>query len=156
HEVQGSCLDITEQILEKHHQGRHRSEAPILSFPQRVLWLSVPVIQVLIKLLIIALALNLLGSPECNYDVIPVKQTLETTENQTWFPVHPSTASCKLGCDSILLTVSKTTVNCLCPHASAETTQAVDQDVELSAPSPVPCLPAYCQVYHHDGNGLNI
>ena len=32
----------------------------------------------------------------------------------------------------------------------------VDQDVELSAPSPAPCLPECCHIYHHNGNGLNL
>jgi hypothetical protein len=30
----------------------------------------------------------------------------------------------------------------------------VDQDVELSAPSPAPCLPADCHASQHDDNGL--
>jgi hypothetical protein len=32
----------------------------------------------------------------------------------------------------------------------------VDQDVDLSAPSLVPCLPACYHVSHHDCNGLNL
>ena len=32
----------------------------------------------------------------------------------------------------------------------------VDQDVELSAPSPVPCLPACCHASRHNDNGLNL
>lgn len=32
----------------------------------------------------------------------------------------------------------------------------VDQDVELSAPSPAPCLPACCHVSCYDNNGLNL
>jgi hypothetical protein len=32
---------------------------------------------------------------------------------------------------------------------------AVDLDVELSAPSPAPCLPAHCHASCHDDNGLN-
>ena len=31
-----------------------------------------------------------------------------------------------------------------------------DQDVELSAPSPAPCLLACCHASHHDENGLNL
>ena len=31
-----------------------------------------------------------------------------------------------------------------------------DQDVELSAPSPAPCLPAYCHASNHDDNKLNL
>ena len=31
-----------------------------------------------------------------------------------------------------------------------------DQDVELSAPSPAPCLPAHCHASCHDDNGLNL
>ena len=31
-----------------------------------------------------------------------------------------------------------------------------DQDVELSAPSPAPCLPAGCHVVCHDDKGLNL
>lgn len=29
-----------------------------------------------------------------------------------------------------------------------------DQEIELSAPSPAPCLPAQCHASHHDDNGL--
>ena len=32
----------------------------------------------------------------------------------------------------------------------------VDQDVELSAPPPAPCLPACCRASCHDDNGLNL
>ena len=32
---------------------------------------------------------------------------------------------------------------------------SMNQDVELSAPSPAPCLPGCCHVSHHDDNGLN-
>ena len=32
----------------------------------------------------------------------------------------------------------------------------IDQDVELSAPSPAPCLPGCCHASHHDDNGLNL
>ena len=32
----------------------------------------------------------------------------------------------------------------------------VDQNVELSAPSLVPCLPGCCHASHHDDNGLNL
>jgi hypothetical protein len=31
-----------------------------------------------------------------------------------------------------------------------------DQDVELSAPSPAPCLPACCHASCHDDNGLSL
>jgi hypothetical protein len=31
-----------------------------------------------------------------------------------------------------------------------------DQNVELSAPSPAPCLPGCCHASHHDDNGLNL
>jgi hypothetical protein len=31
-----------------------------------------------------------------------------------------------------------------------------DQDVEISAPSPAPCLPPCCHASHHDDNGLNL
>ena len=31
-----------------------------------------------------------------------------------------------------------------------------DQDVELSAPSPTPCLPGCCHVSCHDDNRLNL
>jgi hypothetical protein len=31
----------------------------------------------------------------------------------------------------------------------------IEQDVELSAPSPVPCLPALGYASHHDDYGLN-
>lgn len=30
-----------------------------------------------------------------------------------------------------------------------------DQDVDLSAPPPVPCLPAHGYISHRDDNGLN-
>ena len=33
---------------------------------------------------------------------------------------------------------------------------SVDQDVELLAPSLIPCLPAHCHVSHHDNNELNL
>nr|XP_048297365.1 uridine-cytidine kinase-like 1 isoform X4 [Myodes glareolus] len=36
-----------------------------------------------------------------------------------------------------------------------EETASVEQDVELSASSPAPCLPACCPVSRHDDNGLN-
>ena len=32
----------------------------------------------------------------------------------------------------------------------------MDQDVELSAPSPALCLPACCHASSHDDNGLNL
>ena len=32
----------------------------------------------------------------------------------------------------------------------------LDQDVEFSDPSPVPCLPAGCHASCHDDNGLNL
>jgi hypothetical protein len=32
----------------------------------------------------------------------------------------------------------------------------LNQDAELSAPFPVPCLPGYCHVFHHDDNRLNL
>jgi hypothetical protein len=32
----------------------------------------------------------------------------------------------------------------------------MDQDVELLAPSPAPCLPACCHASHHDDNGLDL
>lgn len=31
-----------------------------------------------------------------------------------------------------------------------------DKDLELSATSPTPCLPAYHHAPHHDDNGLNL
>jgi hypothetical protein len=31
-----------------------------------------------------------------------------------------------------------------------------DQDVDLSAPSPAPCLPTCCHASHPDNNGLNL
>jgi hypothetical protein len=31
-----------------------------------------------------------------------------------------------------------------------------DQDVELPAPSPAPCLPGHCHASCHDDNGLNL
>ena len=31
---------------------------------------------------------------------------------------------------------------------------AADQDMELSTPSPAPCLPACCHASHYDDNGL--
>lgn len=33
---------------------------------------------------------------------------------------------------------------------------SVDQDIELSVPSPAPCLPAHCHSSHHDSNGLDL
>jgi len=41
------------------------------------------------------------------------------------------------------------------PHVSLFLLPA-DQDVELEAPSPAPCLPARCHISHHDYNGLNL
>ena len=32
---------------------------------------------------------------------------------------------------------------------------SVDPDVELSVPSPAPCLPAHRHTFHHDDNELN-
>jgi hypothetical protein len=32
----------------------------------------------------------------------------------------------------------------------------LDQDVNLSAPSPAPCHPGFCHVSCHDDNGLNL
>lgn len=48
----------------------------------------------------------------------------------------------------------------LCTQAQCETHSsllgALDPDVDLSAPSPAPCLPAHRHASHHDDNRLNL
>jgi hypothetical protein len=42
------------------------------------------------------------------------------------------------------------------PVAPSPFLLSTDLDVELSASSPAPCVPACCYASHHDDNGLNL
>ena len=63
--------------------------------------------------------------------------------------LHMSTL-CSEGCVCHLITFSGLSVD------SSLLLLPADQDVELSAPSPAPCLPACRHVSLHDDNGLNL
>ena len=42
------------------------------------------------------------------------------------------------------------------PHMTNSLLLSADQDIELSAPSPAPCLPAYYRVFYHNNNELSL